>query len=107
MPSEGSLARTSVHESGGYEPRGGVIDELFAGAGEPREHASSLVEGLDRMGRFMLMDLGKRRDVAFTQQGITFEIAGNDGGSGPDRPFPLDLVPRIIPAREWEMIEAG
>src|SRR6266545_3451583 len=91
MPSQGSSARTTV-------------DELFAGLGEPREHASSLVDGLDRMGRFMLMELGKRRDVAFTQQGITFEIAGNDGGPGRDRPFPLDLVPRIIPAAEWEMV---
>jgi uncharacterized circularly permuted ATP-grasp superfamily protein len=107
MPSEGSSARTTVNESGGYEPPDGVVDELFAGLGEPRDHASSLVDGLDRLGRFMLMELGKRRDVAFTQQGITFEIAGNDGGSGRDRPFPLDLVPRIIPATEWEMIERG
>jgi uncharacterized circularly permuted ATP-grasp superfamily protein len=107
MPSEGSLARTTVTESGSYEPPAGVVDELFAGPGEPREHASNLVEGLDRMGRFMLMELGKRRDIAFTQQGITFEIASNDGGPGRDRPFPLDLVPRIIPAPEWKMIEAG
>jgi uncharacterized circularly permuted ATP-grasp superfamily protein len=107
MASEGSIARTTVNESGSYEPPGGVVDELFSGVGEPREHASNLVDGLDRMGRFMLMELGKRRDLAFTQQGITFEIAGSDGGPGRDRPFPLDLVPRIIPAQEWEMIERG
>jgi uncharacterized circularly permuted ATP-grasp superfamily protein len=107
MPSEGSSVRTIVGESGGYEPPGGVVDELFAGPGEPRDHATSLVESLDRMGPSMLMELGKRRDAAFTQQGITFEIAGADGGPVHDRPFPLDLVPRIIPAAEWQMIERG
>ena len=27
--------------------------------------------------------------------------------SGEERPFPLDLVPRVIPASEWATIEAG
>jgi uncharacterized circularly permuted ATP-grasp superfamily protein len=46
------------------------------------------------------------------QQGITFDAGGvvGDGVSdGPvrDRPFPLDLVPRIIPAGEWTVIKRG
>ena len=42
------------------------------------------------------------------QQGITFDAAGPDA-EGPvrDRPFPLDLVPRIIPAAEWTTIKRG
>ena len=36
------------------------------------------------------------------QQGITFDAGGpDDDGPIRDRPFPLDLVPRIIPADEW------
>ena len=52
------------------------------------------------------MDLGRRRDETFRQQGITFAIS-DPSGAAQDRPFPLDLVPRIIPAHEWEAIERG
>ena len=34
-------------------------------------------------------------------QGITFSL------SGEQRPFPLDLVPRVVPAEEWAVIERG
>ena len=36
----------------------------------------------------------------YTQAGVTFDI-------GRERPFPLDLVPRVIASPEWEIIEAG
>ncbi len=42
-----------------------------------------------------------RRDRAFRDPGITFQL------SGEERPFPLDLVPRILPADEWRTIETG
>ena len=41
------------------------------------------------------------RDRAFRDAGITFQL------SGEERPFPLDLVPRILPADEWGTIETG
>ena len=44
-------------------------------------------------------------DLAFLRQGITFNVYGD--AQGTERIFPFDLVPRIIPAREWERIEAG
>ena len=85
----------------------GFVDELFAAPGTPREHAADLVSTLDGMGRLTLVDLGRRRDEIFRQQGITFAITDPDGASTQDRPFPLDLVPRIIPAAEWDAIERG
>lgn len=92
--------------SGSYEVPQGFADELFATGREPRDHARELISNLDRMGRVSLLDLGRRRDRAFTQRGITFEITSPDGRAR-DRPFPLDLVPRIVPAAEWELIESG
>jgi uncharacterized circularly permuted ATP-grasp superfamily protein len=89
-----------------YEPQDGFVDELFAGPGTPREHAQDLIASLDRMGRHALVEVGRQRDRAFTQQGITFQITSADGEPR-DRPFPLDLVPRIIPAAEWDVIERG
>ena len=38
---------------------------------------------------------------AFVDQGITFSL------SGQERPFPLDLVPRVISAAEWSRLEKG
>jgi uncharacterized circularly permuted ATP-grasp superfamily protein len=100
------MARTLVGESSDYAPLPGFRDELFAGPGEPRDHAAELLASLDGLGRLTLTDLGRRRDQIFTQQGITFEVAGPDGASA-NRPFPLDLVPRIVSAEEWELIESG
>ncbi|MFK4088028.1 circularly permuted type 2 ATP-grasp protein [Kribbella sp. NPDC020789] len=40
-------------------------------------------------------------DRALVDQGITFSL------SGQERPFPLDLVPRVITASEWARLERG
>ena len=107
MAQDREQAPAMVGESSEYEPASGFVDELFAQRGTPREHAAGLVSTLDGMGRVTLVDLGRRRDEIFRQQGITFAIADPDGASNQERPFPLDLVPRIIPAAEWESIERG
>jgi uncharacterized circularly permuted ATP-grasp superfamily protein len=96
-----------VGNSSEYEPTPGFADELFESHGKPRGHAADLISTLDAMGRLTLVDLGRRRDEIFRQQGITFAIVDPDGASTQDRPFPLDLVPRIIPADEWDGIERG
>ena len=105
-PMTDQLPRTLAAVSSEYQTPDGFADEVFGEDGAPREHAVRLIDSLDRMGRMSLLDLGRRRDRAFTQRGITFEITSPDGEAR-DRPFPLDLVPRIVPAAEWEMIERG
>jgi uncharacterized circularly permuted ATP-grasp superfamily protein len=100
------VTRTPAAVSSEYETPAGFADEIFEVDDRPRAHALRLVESLDRMGRDSLLELGERRDRAFTQRGITFEITSPDGEAR-DRPFPLDLVPRIVPAAEWEAIEKG
>jgi uncharacterized circularly permuted ATP-grasp superfamily protein len=52
--------------------------------------------------------LDRRRrmaDVSFRNQGITFTVYSDPRGV--EKTFPFDLVPRIIPAGEWETIERG
>jgi uncharacterized circularly permuted ATP-grasp superfamily protein len=44
-------------------------------------------------------------DMAFLRQGITFNVYGDSQGA--ERIFPFDLVPRVIPAKEWEFLERG
>ena len=44
-------------------------------------------------------------DVTFRNQGITFTVYNDQRGV--EKIFPFDLVPRIIPANEWDLIERG
>jgi len=83
------------------------FDELVAADGQPRAHARTLVDALETLGPEALTAAGRRRDAIFMQQGITFDAGGPGDGPVRDRPFPLDLVPRIIPASEWTTIKRG
>ncbi len=38
---------------------------------------------------------------SYIAQGVTFDFAGEE------RPFPLDVVPRVIPADDWAYLESG
>lgn len=89
-----------------YAVPAGVYDELVDGDGVPRAHAAALAAGLVDMGPEALLEVGRRRDQAFIQAGITFDATGSDDPVR-DRPFPLDLVPRVIPAEEWRHIKQG
>jgi uncharacterized circularly permuted ATP-grasp superfamily protein len=90
----------------GYTVPEGCCDELLDADGAPRPHASSLIATLRRLGPEALAQAGRRRDAIFMQQGITFEVAGSDGRQR-DRAWPLDLVPRVLPASEWTVIKRG
>ncbi len=85
--------------------RGDFFDEVFADDGTVRPHCRHLVE---RLRRLTPRDLDRReriRDRIFRTQGITFTVYGDDDGI--ERTFPMDLVPRVIPADEWEVVERG
>jgi uncharacterized circularly permuted ATP-grasp superfamily protein len=89
-----------------YHVPPGCWDELIDLDGTPRGHASHLMAALTRLGPERLRDAGRRRDTIFMEQGITFEVPGSDGERR-DRAWPLDLVPRVIPAAEWTVIKRG
>jgi uncharacterized circularly permuted ATP-grasp superfamily protein len=91
---------------GGYRPRNPFRDECFEADGTPRASSAALVAELERLGPDGLAEAGRRRDAAFLQQGITFETSGEDGPTR-ERPFPLDLVPRVLTGEEWRGIKRG
>ncbi|MFT4034309.1 MAG: circularly permuted type 2 ATP-grasp protein [Patulibacter sp.] len=104
LPAPPSIPTTS--DSGYQPPTGGALDEIFAADGAPRDHARRLASELAALGPEALVDAGQRRDAIFVQQGITFDATGKDGPVR-DRPFPLDLVPRILTSDDWSHLEAG
>jgi len=88
----------------GYPPDG-FFDEMMSETGEIRPHYRKLAE---RFSGFTPEEFEQRRravDLSFLRQGITFNVYGDSAGT--ERIFPFDLVPRIVPAAEWEHIEAG
>jgi uncharacterized circularly permuted ATP-grasp superfamily protein len=102
-----SILSTEVtSDAAAYQPPSGHYDEVFGPDGVPRGHALGLAAEITRLGPDLLAAAGHRRDAIFVQQGITFDATGEDGPVK-DRPFPLDLVPRILPAAEWDHIERG
>ncbi len=81
------------------------FDEMFESPGIPRPHYRRLFE---RLGNVPLKDLRLKRkqaDQAFLRQGITFTVYGD--AQQTEKIFPFDLLPRIIPNTEWQIIEAG
>ena len=88
----------------GYEV-GDFFDEMFAAPGVVRPHYSKLFERFKEMER---SEFERKRELAastFLSQGVTFTVYNDDQGT--ERIFPFDLLPRIIPAEEWELIERG
>ncbi len=107
-------APTTTPELRGTLAGAPFYDELFEPDGVPRAAARPLVAALERLGPEGLADAGRRRDAAFLQQGITFETSGEEAaaglagaGAGRERPFPLDLVPRVLTGAEWRRIKRG
>jgi uncharacterized circularly permuted ATP-grasp superfamily protein len=83
----------------------GAFDELLDADGLARPAAAELVTHLGRLG---IAEIQARQDLAdldILAAGITFTVYHD--GLGIDRAWPMDIVPRVIDAREWKGVEAG
>lgn len=89
---------------GNYET-GEFFDEMFGEGGEPRSAARPLARNLESLPEGELEHRQKTADRALIQMGITFNVYG--ASAGVEKTLPFDLVPRIVPATEWERIERG
>lgn len=84
---------------------GPFYDEMFQANGDLRDHCGALFERFSQIERADFEARQKACDAHFLRQGVTFNVYHDDRGS--ERIFPFDPVPRIIPAKEWEHLEAG
>jgi len=83
-------------------PHAGAYDEMFAqDDAAVRQAYRRLHEQLAASQPGDLTARSEALDRALVDQGITFSL------SGQERPFPLDLVPRVITAQEWARLEKG
>ncbi len=89
----------------GYRREEGFFDEMVDGEGALRPHYRKLAARLQGLSADELAERQKLAGAFFRNQGITFTVYGDEEGT--ERIFPFDLLPRIVPAREWKRIEAG
>ena len=87
-----------------YDPES-FFDEMFAAKGAVRPHYAPLFERFKSLDKEEFDQRRSAVDAAFLRQGITFTVYSDEQGT--ERIFPFDLMPRVIPAGEWTMIEAG
>jgi uncharacterized circularly permuted ATP-grasp superfamily protein len=78
---------------------------MFDGSGSPRPHARLLLETVESLSDGQLLRYKHAAERLLLQMGITFNVYGDSAGT--ERIFPFDLIPRIVPAGEWDHIERG
>ena len=83
----------------------GFYDEMFDPNGHPRGSAEALAQRLISLSDGELERRQKAADLTLLNMGITFAVYGNEAGA--EKVWPFDIVPRIVEANEWNMIERG
>jgi uncharacterized circularly permuted ATP-grasp superfamily protein len=97
---------SDAHLFEGYGPVSG-FDEMFAtnGAGAEsmlaRENYAGVRSSFEKMGDDEVRQRADALASSYLEQGVTFGVEGEE------RPFPLDIVPRLIEAEQWDEVERG
>jgi uncharacterized circularly permuted ATP-grasp superfamily protein len=82
-----------------------AYDELITPQGNARKAARRAMRYIGSLSDTELRERRDAAELAMRVMGITFTVYSDEGGI--DRAWPFDIIPRIIPAREWQKIEAG
>jgi uncharacterized circularly permuted ATP-grasp superfamily protein len=82
-----------------------AFDEMLDARAQPRRPYRRLHRELQKLTADELWRSKQKADLSFFNQGITFTVYGRKEGT--ERIFPHDLLPRIISAADWEIIERG
>lgn len=81
------------------------LDEMHTEDGSVRPHYRPYAEWLASASSEHLRERRAEADVLFRRAGITFAVYGDQTGT--ERLIPFDIVPRIIPAEEWDRLQRG
>jgi uncharacterized circularly permuted ATP-grasp superfamily protein len=88
----------------GYTP-GPAYDEMFDRSMRPRPHYQALFRTLQSYSPEEFRRRKAMTDLSMLQDGVGFTVYRQEEGI--ERVWPMDPVPRIIPAAEWQLIEKG
>jgi uncharacterized circularly permuted ATP-grasp superfamily protein len=87
-----------------YDP-GDFHDELFIATGEARPDAVPLINRINSLSEKELQRRQAAAQLMLLKMGVTFNVYNDNQGT--ERVFPFDIVPRIISAAEWRVLEQG
>ncbi|MGB5716174.1 MAG: circularly permuted type 2 ATP-grasp protein [Gammaproteobacteria bacterium] len=87
-----------------YDP-GEFYDELISTPGYARAPARNLTAWLRSQSDEDLQARKLDAELAIIDKGVTFTVYSD--GENIDRAWPFDIIPRVMPIREWRNIEAG
>jgi uncharacterized circularly permuted ATP-grasp superfamily protein len=80
-------------------------DEMLDAEGAPRMHCRQYYGWLREQPAEHLARKRAEADALFHRVGITFAVYGENEGT--ERLIPFDIVPRILPHAEWQLLEVG
>ncbi len=84
---------------------GDFFDELVTPKGSPRASARRVVNMLQKLPQEEMADRRSAAELAIREMGISFTIYSE--GKNIDRAWPFDIIPRVIPARDWDKVSQG
>jgi uncharacterized circularly permuted ATP-grasp superfamily protein len=87
-----------------YNP-GEFYDEMISSPGHARKPARALTAYLHSLRTEELAERKHAAELAIKAMGISFTVYSDAGNI--DRDWPFDIIPRIIPAKEWEITATG
>ncbi|MFB2834307.1 circularly permuted type 2 ATP-grasp protein [Floridanema evergladense] len=87
-----------------YEP-GDFYDELFITKNQPRPEVIPLIERINSLPPDEILQRQEVAQQALLKLGATFNVYSDNQGT--ERIFPFDVIPRIVSAKEWQVLEAG
>jgi uncharacterized circularly permuted ATP-grasp superfamily protein len=87
-----------------YAEQPNVWDEMFGG-GVIRPEYKNFVSAIENLPPIDMTHKDELAKKLFMSQGITFTVYNS--GEGVEKIFPFDIIPRIIKAEEWDIIEKG
>lgn len=88
-----------------YEHDARFYDEMFRHNGKPRAHCHALYRALQQLSAAEIADMQARAARSFNSEGITFTVYGD--GEADEHIIPIDCLPRLLTAKEWQGLEAG
>ncbi len=90
---------------GSYSAPDDRYDELLSAEGAPRPHWDAFMRSLAARDEREVSDTLSLTERQIREQGITYNVY--DDAMGAQRPWEVDPLPLLLPAEEWEAIEAG
>jgi uncharacterized circularly permuted ATP-grasp superfamily protein len=85
------------------------FDEMRHANGDVREHYKRYEQWLAQQPHALMQQRRAEAETIFHRVGITFAVYGEQDATdaGTERLIPFDVIPRIIPASEWQVMERG